>query len=180
MTEKLKYKVGDKVLIEAEIHMRNTDNMSYSLRLPKGKFISWFTEEELRDNAVHLPPRPKVIPAVMDWYEEYKDDNGDIRVYLRHCPEELENWLRYGPDKLKNQHALATLIAYGEKAVEVEKEKKYRVKFKGSDQYLRRVAFSNKFEFHEAFPDYLTKQELIDAGFEGVFDNPMFEVEEVE
>lgn len=65
---------------------------------------------------------------------------------------------------------------------EIEKEKKFRVKFKLTNQHLMKDSTGyfgfdcpdseNKAEF--------TKQELEQAGFGGVFDNDMFEVEVVE
>ena len=89
-------------------------------------------------------------------------------------------WLEYNQDAF----ALAWLDGY-----EVEKEKRYRVLIKDGLVLNRRLVKSpiaNTFEFVigsnlgilgiESF----TKQELIEAGFGGVFDNEMFEVVEAE
>lgn len=57
----------------------------------------------------------------------------------------------------------------------------YRVILKATGQRLLFDNRTGKFIFTDGvISSFFTKQELIDAGFEGVFDNPMFEVEEVE
>ena len=89
-------------------------------------------------------------------------------------------WLEYNQETF----ARAWLDGY-----EVEKEKRYRVLIKDGLVLNRRLVKSpiaNTFEFVigsnlgilgiESF----TKQELIDAGFGGVFDNEMFEIVEAE
>lgn len=65
-------------------------------------------------------------------------------------------------------------------------EKRYRVYFKGTrsrngkNQIL--LYYEGNYYFSAPFlgNDSFTKQELVDAGFGDVFDNPMFEVREVE
>ncbi|MBF8970174.1 DUF1642 domain-containing protein [Streptococcus sp. NLN76] len=180
MTEKLKYKVGDKVLIEGKIDHLDTTDSSYRFETEDGGFAVWVFEEYLK-----VLQKPKIPQAVMDWYEHHKRSHWNVRNYFMHTPEEIDDWFSVD---LQNEHAFVTLITYGPQAVEVEKEKLYKVKVKnlatgynyliknegvghlilGNDRPL--VGYTFKF----------TKQELIEAGFEGVFDNPMFEVEEVE
>ncbi|MHB9781472.1 DUF1642 domain-containing protein [Streptococcus sp. 10F2] len=184
MTEKLKYKVGDKVMIEAKIEEADSyDTYPYRLRIGNA-ITGWVKSDEFKKSLVNLPPKPKIPQAVMEYYEKHKDSDWTISDYLRHHPEELEYWFFYDDNKLKNQHALATLITYGPEAVEVEKEKRYRVVFKSSGQVLAKV---NDHSIDEVYFMFLhkgdmcyPKQELIEAGFEGVFANEMFEVEEVE
>ncbi|MBJ6745220.1 DUF1642 domain-containing protein [Streptococcus sp. 121] len=150
--------------------------MPYLVRIPDPVVSNKFWVGA--DSVIHLPPKPKVTKAVMDWYERDKNSNWNVNGYLNNAPEELYEWLLYSDDVLKNQHALATLVTYGPEAVEVEREKRYRVKLTATEQYLRK--FYGKYEFTDIEVDYFNKQELIEAGFEGMFDNPMFEVEEVE
>lgn len=198
MTEKLKYNVGDKVLVEMEVVSVDGTNRPYRLETSSGYYLDWVSEERLEKSLVNLPPKPKVTQAMMDWYEtEYNgiDTVGQVIDYFVDdslSGDEIAEWLfDFSYDKSvrsKRQHALATLIAYGPQAVEVEKEKRYRVVFKSSGQVLAKVNDRIVDEVHFMFLHNkhgiegmcYPKQELIDAGFEGVFDNPMFEVEEVE
>ncbi|MBJ6746647.1 DUF1642 domain-containing protein [Streptococcus sp. 121] len=157
--------------------------MPYLVRIPDPVVSNKFWVGA--DSVIHLPPKPKVTQAVMDWYERDKNSNWNVNGYLNNAPEELYEWLLYSDDVLKNQHALATLIAYGPEAVEVEKDKRYMVILKRTNQILAKQGDSLIFTLPNPFDEengkyLLTKQELTDAGFEGVFDNPMFEVEEVE
>lgn len=200
MTEKLKYKVGDKVLVPFEIlEVKEGDSLPYATkRLDRDNTKGYWTKGTLESIAITLPPKPVVTQAMMDWYEtEYNgiDTVGQVIDYFVDdslSGDEIAEWLfDFSYDKSvrsKRQHALATLIAYGPQAVEVEKEKRYRVVFKSSGQVLAKVNDRIVDEVHFMFLHNkhgiegmcYPKQELIDAGFEGVFDNPMFEVEEVE
>ena len=185
MSEELKYKVGDEVLVRAKILEADGKTTRYPYLLSTS---GWLSEEDLKRSVVEVPQKPKVPQAVMDWYEE--TDNKIASWYIAEwlnddgMPQHIHKWL-YGENHLDNQHALATLIAYGPEAVEVEKEKKYRVVIKPIGHCLAKSG-DNKYYFcHQVWVDDniagdFTKQEIIDAGFEGVFDNPMFEVEEVQ
>lgn len=193
MVEKLKYKVGDRILFEvvvSEIDVEDTE-APYYLSFGDDHGL-WATEEELETLFDRLPPKPKIPQAVMDWYFKFQENYWDVEMYLvdEPKPNEVDKWLYTGNRQLNSerQHALATLIAYGPEAVEVEKEKKYRVVFKSSGQVLSKV---NDHILDEVYFMFLhsklgvedmcyPKQELIDAGFGDVFDNEMFKVEEVE
>lgn len=182
MTEELKYKVGDELVLKVVVDSIDGTVTPYHLRTLDGRFVCRISKESLEKSLVNLPPKPKVPQAVMDWYDENKDERVDwtLRQWLSDSflPEEVSYWL-YGDNHLDHQHAIATLIAYGPEAVEVEKEKRYKVKLKASDQRL--IMDSGKPIFTSFFSGWaFTKQRLIDAGFGDVFDNPMFEVEEVE
>ena len=61
---------------------------------------------------------------------------------------------------------------------EVEKEKRYRVKIKGTGQYLRKD--ENSIRFSSLFISDFTKDAIEDLGFGEVFNSPLFEIEEVE
>lgn len=189
MEEKLKYRVGEEVFIRANVI--DIDNERFSYRVKFENYDAWLIRG-LVLNHNDLKPLPKITQEVMDWYEEVKHERNDwiVSKWLTDSsmPRNVEDWI-YGENHLENQHALATLIAYGPQAVEVEKEKekRYRVVFKSSGQVLSRVndhiADEVYFMFlhnkHGAGGMCYPKQALIDSGFEGVFDNPMFEVEEV-
>lgn len=184
MTEKQKYKVGDRILFEAVI----TDTEVNCMVVPyyisfEDRFGRWLNEEELDALSVHLPPRPKVTQAVMDWYEETKKQKVDSTIrdwfVASSMPVDVREWF-FGENHLENQHALATLIAYGPEVVEVEKEKKYRVKLNLTNQILIDLRGDYVFAgFPQSYRLKFTKQELEQAGFGCVFGNPMFEVEEV-
>lgn len=186
MSEKLKYKVGDELLVRAKILEVDGKTTRYPYLLSTS---GWLRKEELDRITVEVPQKPKVTQAVMVWYEENKDERVDwtLRQWLSDSflPEEVSYWL-YGDNHLDHQHAIVTLITYGPEAVEVEKEKKYRVLIKDElvlNSKLVKNPITNMFEFvigDHPDSESFTKQELIDAGFGDVFDNEMFEVEEVE
>lgn len=184
MSEKLKYKVGDELLVRAKILDVDGKTTRYPYLLSTS---GWLRKEELDKITVEVPQKPKVTQVVMDWYEEVKIERADwtINNWLRaiNTPSEV-CYLLYGENHLENQHALATLIAYGPEYVEVEKEKKYKVYLKHTNQELLYYEDTDDFYFDhinkENITKSFTKQELIDAGFGDVFDNPMFEVVEVE
>ena len=180
MTEKLKYKVGDKVLIEAEITETYKGVGDYQ------ELVEGF---EVKTSSKIIMPKPKVPQVAVEYYAQnvFADYDYDMWFERSGIPDEIASWLYYDDDDdilMQRQHALATLITYGPEAVEVEKKKKYRVKLKRTNQFLTKdnshFLFSFPIPFAEEPEDGFTKQELIEAGFEGVFDNPMFEVKEVE
>ncbi|MBG9366536.1 DUF1642 domain-containing protein [Streptococcus sp. NLN64] len=181
MTEKLKYKVGQEILVKFVIEDIDGSHGLYEIETENTEVSTWLTEQVLKSIITDFPPKPKVTKAVMDWYEHHKRSHWNVRNYFMHTPEEIDDWFSVD---LQNEHAFVTLITYGPEAVEVEKEKKYFIKFKNTGQVLFKT--KDGFELRNYHPDYtnvedtFTKQELTEAGFEGVFDNPMFEVEEVE
>lgn len=122
---------------------------------------------------------------VADWYEEHKDDL-DYSIWnvltsiakLTRKESTIKNWIDDTED------AIIILVKMHLFGYKVKKEKKYTVKITKTGQYLYCV--DNDFTFVTYVrPDdnpriYHTKDELESGGFSGVFDNPMFEVEEVE
>ena len=99
-------------------------------------------------------------------------DSNTIHLYAKKS-EFVKKWLN---DK-NNQElfARAWLTDY-----EAEKESKYKVKLKNTDDYLNQTEtgfhFFNKGKNNEKF----TRKELEYSGFGEVFNSPLFEVEEVE
>nr|DAQ28797.1 MAG TPA: Protein of unknown function (DUF1642) [Caudoviricetes sp.] len=138
------------------------------------------------------PQKVTVPQFVADWIEYCKKHNftlfgcldpvngfesladeifeGDIRKCIRWCRKESNNFAR------------AWLDGY-----EVEKEKKYKVKFKNiqsGTRYLKYDGVIEKWYFginqdSSAARLCHTKEELKKAGFQEVFNSPLFEVEEV-
>ena len=135
--------------------------------------------------------KPKDVPQfVVDWYEEYKD-NLEYNIW---------DWMKYNlePKKRENaqfskwiasteNHPVETLVSMKLFGYEV-KEKKYIIKLKnvqkGSESFkFDRVIEKWYFGFNQESITarlYHTKEELVNAGFEWMFNCPGIEIEEVE
>lgn len=128
---------------------------------------------------------------VSDWYEENKDDfEGNLFRCAHNIPStfdgaklnEFERWFLNASIK-----AFQILVNMHQFGYEVEKEKRYIVKVKGveeSHKYLNhRISLDSWFFSGESEPlDFSVKhthKELEEAGFEEVFNSPLFEVKEV-
>lgn len=132
-------------------------------------------------------PKPIVPQCVADWYEEHKNDlNEDIWAYLTSWADTKWDEFKYWMYHTGRNKAITTLANMHQFGYEVEKETKYRVKMKsasynGCSQFLCR----DTQEFFWASDTghrrtHHTRKELEEAGFGEVFDNPMFEIKEVE
>lgn len=135
--------------------------------------------------------KPKDVPQfVVDWYEEYKD-NLEYNIW---------DWVKYNlePKKRENaqfskwiasteKHPVETLVSMKLFGYEV-KEKKYIIKLKnvqkGSESFkFDRVIEKWYFGFNQESSTsrlYHTKEDLVNAGFEWMFNCPGIEIEEVE
>lgn len=135
--------------------------------------------------------KPKDVPQfVVDWYEEYKD-NLEYNIW---------DWMKYNlePKKRENaqfskwiasteNHPVETLVSMKLFGYEV-KEKKYIIKLKnvqkGSESFkFDRVIKKWYFGFNQESITarlYHTKEDLVNAGFEWMFNCPGIEIEEVE
>ena len=156
-------------------------------KLSKVARISVAYAEDLYDSFF---PRPVVSQCVADWYEEIKDSFGyTLTEAINSIPvpidgeelSEFEKWL------LDDEQALTTLVNMHQFGYEVEEEIKYRVKLKGISEINRYLNKECDKEFlfadsgeSEDYQSKFTRKELEEAGFGEVFDNPMFEVTEVE
>ena len=149
------------------------------------------TSEVLKDLRQLDEPQKVVVPQmVADWYEENKDV---FEANLYRCAynipsvfdgaklNEFERWFLSAGTK-----PFQTLVNMHQFGYEVEKEKRYRVRFKGLDKDLEYLnfkhghvwVFSDNIE-NEEYRTAHTRKELEEAGFGEVFNSTLFEVEEV-
>ena len=125
-----------------------------------------------------------VVPQfVADWIEYFKKYSGSLYgsiapySYYGHATtddfvgdvKKTLEWIRNNSET----YARAWLDGY-----EVEKESKYLVKIKSTEQYLEKTG--STIRFSSLFKSAFSKKELEDAGFGWVFDCEGVEVEEVE
>ena len=139
--------------------------------------------EDLRE--LDEPQKVTVPQFVADWYEEYKDDfEGELfrcvdlitRDFEDGDLSEFEEWFIDGKTK-----PFQTLVNMHQFGYEVEKEMRYTVKMRTTNQPL----FYNSLEKRLFFSlgklaTQFTFKQLEEAGFREVFNSPLFEVEEVE
>ena len=136
-------------------------------------------------------PKPVVPQCVANWYEGHKDEF-EINLYREVCRSEenyeygsltdFQKWLISG-----KTNPFSVLVNMNQFGYEVEKEPRYTVRIKGLSEinrYLNKEC-DKEFLFADSgeLEDYQTKftrKELEEGGFGEVFDNPMFEVKEVE
>lgn len=145
--------------------------------------------EDLYDSFFEKPVVPQYVA---DWYEGNKQ-NLDLNLSSLvfdlatnstiYYQEELKAWVNSNKKTF-----ITTLVNMHQFGYEVEKEPRYTVRVKGIGGYSKylnrdtntqRWLFASKTEL-ERFRAHHTRKELEEAGFGEVFDNPMFEIEEVE
>ena len=135
--------------------------------------------------------KPVVKQFVADWYEENKDDfefNVWDWIAFRKEPGKLENeefnsWINDGEG-----NPIQTLVNMHQFGYEVEKEKRYTIRFKNirkETRYLKydRVVENWYFGVEQCSKETKishTRKELEEAGFGWVFDCSGIEIEEVE
>ena len=146
------------------------------------------TSQVLRDLKQLDEPQKVVVPQfVADWYEKHKDDlEYDIWEYILHWGKqqksEFYEWMNHANNK--PFQTLANMHQFG---YEVEKEKRYLVKFKGLNRRYIILKYDKydktwflgeelEFDFHRARH---TRKELEEAGFGWVFSCEGIEIEEV-
>ncbi|HFI0042608.1 TPA: DUF1642 domain-containing protein [Streptococcus suis] len=126
---------------------------------------------------IHEPQKVVVPKFVAEWIEHCKQSNLDLDNAMRYtrvnnAETGVEEWI------YENQETFARAWLDG---YEVEKERLYAVKLVGTGQYLVERYKRQGYVFIDTEdPLLFTKSELESAGFGGVFDTPMFEVEQVE
>lgn len=151
-------------------------------------------------NQIHEPQKVAVPKVALEYYETYKNSFSSFGDWFedlwpitdkRSKEYELAKWLYEFVDnsdeQRKRELALATLIANGPDAVEVEKEKLYIVEFPtGQQLYKNYPSGSSKEQIVIKFANpkdkdgHFIKRELEEAGFGWVFDCSGVKVVEVE
>lgn len=138
-------------------------------RLSKGGRLSIAHAEDLYDSIV---PKPVIPRYIAEYLEKVKSD-GDLTVVgaVNEAPDgRVGDWLIL---ERVNTFAQAWFNGY-----EVEKEARYRVKIKGTGQYLTNDG--NWPHFNLNFKTDFTKAEIELFGLGWVFDSEGVEIEEVE
>lgn len=159
------------------------------LKLARQALISTAHAEYLYDSFFEKPVVPQYVA---DWYEEIKDNFGyDLVEAINSIPVPVdgEEYTDFEKWVLDNENALTTLVNMHQFGYKVKKEPRYAVSIKGikvDKGFLNYDRFSNTWSFEDddtgvdRFRAIHTRKELEKAGFGEVFDNPMFEIEEVE
>ena len=138
-------------------------------------------------------PQKVTIPQfVADWYEEHKDNlEFNIFDYVYRFDQnagfDFKDW--FDDFNTKPIQTLVNMHQFGyEVEVELEKEKRYYVRFKGDDENYSYLIFI--YHLHawvigaikqdKKIRSTHTRKELEEAGYGEVFNSPLFEVVEVE
>ena len=143
------------------------------------------TSEVLKDLKQLDEPKEKVtLPRpVANWISCVRGRNKTLHFALENAPEEVNLWFCEDEKNRQNVFADAWVNGY-----HIEKVKQYIVKVKGVEEgydYLNYRINADKWFFSgESEPlDFRTKhtrKQLEIGGFGEVFNNPLFEIEEVE
>lgn len=166
--------------------IKHFEEMEYVSIVQMGKKAFIDMIEQLDEPQKPVVPQKVTVPQfVADWYEEYKDDfEGELfrcvdlitRDFEDGDLSEFEEWFIDGKTK-----PFQTLVNMHQFGYEIEKEKRYTVKMRTTNQPL----FYNSLEKRLFFSlgklaTQFTFKQLEEAGFREVFNSPLFEVEEVE
>lgn len=130
--------------------------------------------------------KPVVQQFVADWYEENKDDfEGNLFRFINRLPamyqdgefSEFENWVIETHTK-----PFQTLVNMHQFGYEVEKEKRYTVRLKYTDDYLVKTNNGDYRFYNNIYTKSRkhTRKEIEKARFGWVFDCEGIEVKEVE
>lgn len=157
--------------------------LKYNAGYEQGKVEGEWIRQQLKDadkiwQELNKPTIPRFIA---DWIVQAKEDGYNIAGAINEAPKgEVDDWL-----ELENVDIFAEAWVNG---YHIEKEKRYFVKMKGMDKEfvvlkLDKVRDSwylgDDTEYSYTKIAH-TRKELEEAGFEEVFNSPLFEVEEVE
>lgn len=158
------------------------------LRLQFGEILRTKVYEELLDYLKQLdePQRPVVPQIVADWYEENKDDfEGNLFRCAHNIPStfdgaklnEFERWFLNASIK-----AFQILVNMHQFGYTVEKEKRYTVRLKYTDDYLVKTNNGDYRFYNNIYTNRRkhTRKEIEKARFGWVFDCQGIEIEEVE
>lgn len=120
-------------------------------------------------------PQKVEIPIFVAEYIEFKKKYdfhvyGAMRMIEDHNDKRVQEWFYEGN--------IETFVRAWLDGYEVDKEPKYTVKFKATEQYLSNDEIG--IHFDPSFRSNFTKSDLEKLGLAEVFNSPLFEVEEVE
>ena len=126
------------------------------------------------------PQKVKVSQGIVNYIEYTKINEWDLLEAMDNVAYEDDKDLRKWFNNNSENFALAWIFGY-----DVEKEKRYFVKMKGVVcPYLNHDTINELWFYNQKIEGTYTKtqhtrKELEEAGFEEVFNSPLFEVEEV-
>lgn len=124
-------------------------------------------------------PKPVVPQYVADWYEEHKNDlNEDIWAYLTSWADTKWDEFKYWMYHTGRNKAITTIVNMHQFGYEVEKETKYTVRIKVTNQYL--CNDDGILYFSPGFRMDFTKNDLEKLNLGWVFDCEGIEIKEVE
>ena len=152
----------------------------------QGYAVWWKDVKEIFEQ-LDEPQKVKVPQCVADWYEKKKHDlNHYIWDYIynwNHQEEsEFKRWMNCSINTFQ------TLVNMHQFGYEVEKEKRYYVRFKWIESAYSYLTFIKRFDawtladikLDKKFRSAHTRKELEEAGFGWVFSCEGIEIEEVE
>lgn len=157
--------------------------LKYKAGYEQGKVEGEWIRQQLKDadKICQELNKPTIPRFIADWIVQAKEDGYNIAGAINEAPKgEVDDWL-----ELENVDIFAEAWVNG---YHIEKEKRYFVKMKGMDKEfvvlkLDKIRDSwylgNDTEYSYTEIAH-TRKELEEAGFEEVFNSPLFEVEEVE
>lgn len=97
MTEKQKYQIGDRLLLELEVKNVDKSQRPYSLKTKTGEFVGWFTEVEIENNLVKPKtkiPELVVVPAFIDNYIRYaKVEEMSLFIAMDNAQNKESEWI---------------------------------------------------------------------------------------
>lgn len=144
-------------------------------KLARQALISTSHAEDLYDSII---PKPVVPQYVADWYEEHKNDlNEDIWAYLTSWADTKWDEFKYWMYHTGRNKAITTIVNMHQFGYEVEKETKYTVRIKATNQYL--CNDEGHLHFSPGFRTDFTKTDLRKSDFGWVFNCEGIEVKEV-
>ena len=124
-------------------------------------------------------PKPVVPQYVADWYEEHKNDlNEDIWAYLTSWADTKWDEFKYWMYHTGRNKAITTIVNMHQFGYEVEKETKYTVRIKATNQYL--CSDEGLLYFSPGFRTDFAKTDLEKSDLGWVFSCEGIEIKEVE
>ncbi len=140
------------------------------------------------DTAIELaskldePQKPAVPQFVADWYEKHKNDFefavfNYLYLFDRQDESDFKRWFR--DSRTEPFQILVNMHQFG---YTVEKEKRYTVRLKNTDDYLVKTNNDDYRFYNNIYTNRRkhTRKEIEKSGFGWVFDCPGIEIEEVE